>query len=77
MVGQNNRILLVFFFLLCFILIHARARTLKEESNIIANSTRDDNKETRVLKPKEDEDNEGEVLSMDYSPARRKTPIHN
>ncbi|KAK7358887.1 hypothetical protein VNO77_00827 [Canavalia gladiata] len=81
-VVQNKRILLVVFFLLCFISIQARARTLKEKSNIVA-STRDANtthhKQTHdhVFKPKEDDNNAGEVFSMDYTPARRKPPIHN
>ncbi|RDX79588.1 hypothetical protein CR513_39972, partial [Mucuna pruriens] len=82
MVVQNKRILLVLFFLLSFISIHARARTLKEKSNMVSArdaSTAHDQKETHdnVFKPKEGKDNASEVFSMDYSPARRKPPIHN
>jgi len=30
-----------------------------------------------VFKPREGKDNANKVFSMDYSPARRKPPIHN
>ncbi|TKY60380.1 hypothetical protein E2542_SST17478 [Spatholobus suberectus] len=81
MVGQNKRTLLVVFFILCFISIHARARTFKEKSNMV--STRDPStahhRETHdhVYKPKEGKDHASEVFSMDYTPVRRKPPIHN
>ncbi|OIW18187.1 hypothetical protein TanjilG_31307 [Lupinus angustifolius] len=76
---QYKRILLVFFFILCFISIQARARALKERSNV-GNSSNVHNKEEHDVKfkPKEDDEGKkGEVFSMDYTPARRKPPIHN
>ncbi|XP_020215609.1 uncharacterized protein LOC109799451 [Cajanus cajan] len=80
MVVQNKRILLVLFFLLCFISIHARARKLKEKSNTVSSgdsSTTHKETHDNVFKPKEGKDNGNEVFSMDYTPARRKPPIHN
>ncbi|XP_057421224.1 uncharacterized protein LOC130715171 [Lotus japonicus] len=81
-VAQNKRVLLVLFFLLCFISIQARARALKEKSNIA--SSKDDRtahhkeEQDHMFKPKKGEDNvDNEVFSMDYTPARRKPPIHN
>ncbi|XP_019463314.1 PREDICTED: uncharacterized protein LOC109362159 [Lupinus angustifolius] len=64
-----KRMLLVLVFIVCFISMQARARVLKEP-----------HKEgfDVKFKPKEDgEVNESEVFSMDYTPARRKPPIHN
>ncbi|KAK7247517.1 hypothetical protein RIF29_42400 [Crotalaria pallida] len=68
--------------------MQARARTLKERSNIPStrdahnNNDNNNNKEAHgdvKFKPKEDHDegNAGEMFSMDYTPARRKPPIHN
>ncbi|KAE9602800.1 hypothetical protein Lal_00049920 [Lupinus albus] len=74
-----NRILLVFFFILCFISLQAKARELKERSNI-GNTIDVNNKEEDEVKfkPKEDDEGKkGEVFSMDYTPATRKPPIHN
>ncbi|KAE9610256.1 hypothetical protein Lal_00006393 [Lupinus albus] len=63
-------ILHVLFFILCFISMQARARALKEAHNKKWFDVK--------FKPKEDgEANEGEVFSMDYTPPRRKPPIHN
>ncbi|XP_027367481.1 uncharacterized protein LOC113873525 [Abrus precatorius] len=82
-VVHNKRFILVVFILLCFISIQVRARTHREKSNI-ATSTKDassaNHKETvhdHVLFKPKDADNSGEVFSMDYTPARRKPPIHN
>ncbi|KHN34030.1 hypothetical protein glysoja_030484, partial [Glycine soja] len=83
MVVLNKRILLVAFFFLCFISIHARARVLKEKSNMVDSTSSDastaHHSETHdhVFKPKEGKYNANEVFSMDYTPARRKPPIHN
>ncbi|KAI4345148.1 hypothetical protein L6164_012302 [Bauhinia variegata] len=78
---SNKRLLLVCFFLLCFVSIHARARTLKESSNIAsgdANTAPHRESHDDTFKPKDNELNtDSEVFSMDYSPARRKPPIHN
>ncbi|KAL2342963.1 hypothetical protein Fmac_004248 [Flemingia macrophylla] len=84
MVVENKSILpVLFFLLLCFMSIHARviicaARTLKEKRYTGGSSTTH-YKETHdhVFKPKEDKGNANEVFSMDYTPARRKPPIHN
>ncbi|KHN29135.1 hypothetical protein glysoja_008470, partial [Glycine soja] len=74
--------LLVSFFLLCFISINARAQILKEKSNMDSTSDastyyQSETHDDHVFKPKEDKDNANEVFSMDYTPARRKPPIHN
>ncbi|XP_054804873.1 uncharacterized protein LOC129307946 [Prosopis cineraria] len=81
----NKRLLIVVFFILCFISLQARARSLKEKETI--NSTGHEQQEGHdhhqtVLKPKANNNNEannaeGEVFSMDYTPASRKPPIHN
>ncbi|XP_028765947.1 uncharacterized protein LOC114723877 [Neltuma alba] len=73
---QNKRLVIVALFLLCFISSQATARSLKERIN----GNIRDRKEAHdgVLKTKEDEGNaDCEVFSMDYTPARRKPPIHN
>ncbi|KAG5136642.1 hypothetical protein JHK82_021373 [Glycine max] len=44
-----------------------------DASTYYQSETHDDH----VFKPKEDKDNANEVFSMDYTPARRKPPIHN
>ncbi|CAL0306636.1 unnamed protein product [Lupinus luteus] len=78
-VVHYKRILLVLFLILCFISTQATARALKERSNI-GNSSNVHNKEEDDVKfkPKEDDEGKkGEVFSMDYTPARRKPPIHN
>ncbi|KAI4317167.1 hypothetical protein L6164_025062 [Bauhinia variegata] len=80
---QNKRLLLVCFFLFCLISIQARARTLKERSNVAngdANTAHTD-KEAHddTFKPKDTElvNTDGEEFSMDYTPASKKPPIHN
>ncbi|KAL1364780.1 hypothetical protein HN51_012933 [Arachis hypogaea] len=80
---QKNCTLIVVLILLCFITIQARARTLKERSNM-GGTTKDanidhDHHGDDKFKPKEDEGNgsSGEVFAMDYTPASRKPPIHN
>ncbi|KAF7834200.1 uncharacterized protein G2W53_009059 [Senna tora] len=57
--------------------INNEARTLKERNNL--NSRDEDHiHANNVFKPKHNEGNaEGEVFSMDYTPASRKPPIHN
>ncbi|CAL0325170.1 unnamed protein product [Lupinus luteus] len=73
MVGAHyKRMLLVLFFILCFFIsMQAKVRAPKETHN----------KEVFDVKFKPREDGEGndqgQVFSMDYTPARRKPPIHN
>ncbi|MED6205042.1 hypothetical protein PIB30_014265 [Stylosanthes scabra] len=81
---QNKRILLAVLVLLCFFSIHARARTLKETSNLTNRGDARNNKEAHDNKIKAEEhdhdevnDDGSEVFSMDYTPASRKPPIHN
>lgn len=50
------------------------ARTLKEKSNT-ANYYKE--AEDHMFKPREGDNGGDEVFSMDYTPARRKPPIHN
>ncbi|KAI5384296.1 uncharacterized protein LOC127105918 [Lathyrus oleraceus] len=77
-ITQNKRFLLVTIILLCFISIQARARILKEKSNDVESISHDKEAEDHVFKAKEeDHNNGGEVFAMDYTPARRKPPIHN
>ncbi|KAK4256753.1 hypothetical protein QN277_006438 [Acacia crassicarpa] len=77
-ITQNKRLVIVVFFLLCFISSQATARTLKERIN---GNSRVHKKEARdgIFKPKENDKGnaDGEVFSMDYTPARKKPPIHN
>ncbi|WJX47694.1 hypothetical protein P8452_34355 [Trifolium repens] len=74
----NKRFLLVVFILLCFISIQARARTLKEKSNDEMNTLHNKEAQDHMFKAKEEDHHVGdEVFSMDYTPARRKPPIHN
>ncbi|AET04626.1 uncharacterized protein [Medicago truncatula] len=75
-IAQNKRFLVVVLFLICFISIQARARTLKEKSNDVTSNTHN-NKEDHMFKAKEEHNVGDEVFSMDYTPARRKPPIHN
>ncbi|KAH7860215.1 hypothetical protein Vadar_010734 [Vaccinium darrowii] len=64
---SNKRLVLVAILLLCFLSIPAAARSLCRESS------KHDN-----LKPKEKRETNGEdLITMDYTPARKKTPIHN
>jgi len=58
------------------IYIYFAARTLKEKSNDVM-STPHHNKEDHMFKAKEEHNVGDEVFSMDYTPARRKPPIHN
>ncbi|KAL3004090.1 hypothetical protein AAZX31_08G142900 [Glycine max] len=58
------------------------AQILKEKSNMDSTSDartyyQSETHDDHVFKPKEDKDNANEVFSMDYTPARRKPPIHN
>lgn len=57
------------------------ARVLKERSNLNSeDANKAQHKEVHgdLFKPKEEDANvNGEVFSMDYSPASRKPPIHN
>ncbi|KAL1337479.1 hypothetical protein HN51_032166 [Arachis hypogaea] len=80
---ESKRVLLAVLVLLCFFSIQARARTLKEISNL-TNRGAHDNKEAHNSKFKAEEHNHhdevnggSEVFSMDYTPASRKPPIHN
>ncbi|CAK8578900.1 unnamed protein product [Lathyrus sativus] len=77
-ITQNKRFLLVILFLLCFISIQARARILKEKSNDVVSVSHDKEAQDHEFKAKEEDHNNGdEVFAMDYTPARRKPPIHN
>ncbi|KAL5175745.1 hypothetical protein HKD37_08G021871 [Glycine soja] len=58
------------------------SQILKEKSNMDSTSDastyyQSETHDDHVFKPKEDKDNANEVFSMDYTPARRKPPIHN
>lgn len=58
--------------------IYVAARILKEKSNDVVSISHDKEAEDHVFKAKEeDHNNGGEVFAMDYTPARRKPPIHN
>jgi hypothetical protein len=57
------------------IYIYGAARTLKEKSNDVMSNTH--NKVDHMFKAKEEHNVGDEVFSMDYTPARRKPPIHN
>ncbi|XAR73252.1 hypothetical protein NMG60_11007161 [Bertholletia excelsa] len=75
-VMSTKRLLLVTFFLFCFISGTARARNLRtlqaERSTNGAEKV-----QNPTLVPKQG-DHEGEnLLTMDYTPARKKPPIHN
>ncbi|KAI9108675.1 hypothetical protein K1719_020322 [Acacia pycnantha] len=80
----NKRLLIVVFFIVCFISFQATARTLKERSNITGMGDETINGgDHQTFKPKANNEAnnnnnaEGEVFSMDYTPASRKPPIHN
>ncbi|KAK9271775.1 hypothetical protein L1049_002138 [Liquidambar formosana] len=68
-----KRLVLVAFFLLCFISTTAKARNLRTGNNE-AERGHDD-----LLIPKEDGApvNVEELVTVDYTPARKKPPIHN
>ncbi|CAI0554958.1 unnamed protein product [Linum tenue] len=76
----TKHLLLVAFFLLCFISPCARGRRLKEvvseeKHEVVAVETKEHNlevpsKETHLPDP-------DELAGMDYTPARKKPPIHN
>nr|XP_004503987.1 uncharacterized protein LOC101506875 [Cicer arietinum] len=77
-ISQNKRFLLVVFFLLCFISFQARARTLKEKSKDTDTTNNKEVQDNMFKAKEEDHNNVGDdVFSMDYTPARRKPPIHN
>ncbi|XP_028755047.1 uncharacterized protein LOC114714473 [Neltuma alba] len=86
----NKRLLIVVFFILCFISFQARAaRTLKEgsneggmrdETNINGGHEEGHGDHHQTFKAKENNEAnnaEGEVFSMDYTPPSKKPPIHN
>ncbi|KAF7840053.1 putative transmembrane protein [Senna tora] len=62
--------------------LQGQGRTLKEKSkgksdNYVHKEGHDDDDHHQIFKPKANNNAEGEVFSMDYTPARRKPPIHN
>ncbi|OMO55899.1 hypothetical protein CCACVL1_26910 [Corchorus capsularis] len=74
----KHHLLLVAFFLFCFITTTARARNMpaapKETDQKLVHD------EQQVVKAKENgspDVNVDELVSMDYTPATRKPPIHN
>ncbi|PSS36737.1 Ankyrin repeat domain-containing protein [Actinidia chinensis var. chinensis] len=74
----SKRLLLVAFFLLCFVSITAKARSLPKESSSHGGEKGDQNDPLTVtqsinMQPHSHEDLE----TMDYTPARKKPPIHN
>ncbi|KAJ7945309.1 Root meristem growth factor 9 [Quillaja saponaria] len=73
---RHKHLLIVAFFLLCFISIEARAtRPLQERNNAKAH----EKGQEESFRPKENGVTflDGDDLAMDYTPARRKPPIHN
>lgn len=69
----NKRLVLVAILLLCFLSIPATARSLRREISKGAEEGKRDN-----FKPKEKRETNGEdLITMDYTPARKKTPVHN
>lgn len=64
-----------------YIFDHAARTLMKERTTNNVNSNRDHSKEghDEIFNPKENNKGnaDAEVFSMDYSPARRKPPIHN
>lgn len=62
------------FYSFVFSHMFSAARTLKEKSNT-ANYYKE--AEDHMFKPREGDNGGDEVFSMDYTPARRKPPIHN
>ncbi|KAF9678765.1 hypothetical protein SADUNF_Sadunf07G0069800 [Salix dunnii] len=72
---SRNHLVLVAFFLLCFVSTRARAaRTLRE-----ASSNHGAEKDQNDLFPSKENGLPGvdELIGMDYTPARKKPPIHN
>ncbi|KAG5241695.1 hypothetical protein OIU76_024857 [Salix suchowensis] len=71
---SRNHLVLVAFFLLCFVSTCARARTLREASSHVAVK-----KDQNDLFPSKENGLPGvdELIGMDYTPARKKPPIHN
>ncbi|KAH7520762.1 hypothetical protein FEM48_Zijuj08G0179800 [Ziziphus jujuba var. spinosa] len=74
-----KRLVLVAFILLCFFSNTARsARSLGVVSKGEDQKGYDDNSTTTNFRPKEDGVRESDAfLHMDYTPARKKPPIHN
>ncbi|KAJ7956940.1 Root meristem growth factor 9 [Quillaja saponaria] len=73
---QHKRIILIVaFFVLCLISIKSTARPLQERNNLKAQEKGQEEtfstKENGVPLP------DGDDLAMDYTPARKKPPIHN
>ncbi|KAI5582269.1 hypothetical protein POPTR_007G077300v4 [Populus trichocarpa] len=72
---SRNHLVLVAFFLLCFVSTCARAaRTLREASNHGA-----EKKDQNDMFPSKENGlpDVEELVGMDYTPARKKPPIHN
>lgn len=60
------------------IYMYGAARTLKEKNNDVMSTSNNKEAQDHMFKAKEEDHNVGdEVFSMDYTPARRKPPIHN
>ncbi|KAL3584016.1 hypothetical protein D5086_015077 [Populus alba] len=71
---SRNHLVLVAFFLVCFVSTCARARTLREASNQGA-----EKKSQNDMFPSKENGlpDAEELVGMDYTPARKKPPIHN
>ncbi|KAH6835191.1 hypothetical protein C2S53_014460 [Perilla frutescens var. hirtella] len=74
----TKHLLIVTIFLLCFISTSTQARKLSMKIPQSPNIASAKGKEKVARKEDQVQDNMSEELAMiDYSPARRKTPIHN
>ncbi|KAI5588086.1 hypothetical protein POPTR_005G087000v4 [Populus trichocarpa] len=71
---SRNHLVLVAFFLLCFVSTCARARTLREVNNHEV-----EKKDHNNLFPSKENGlhDVDELAGMDYTPASKKPPIHN
>ncbi|XP_059641691.1 uncharacterized protein LOC132283707 [Cornus florida] len=76
MVVASKRLLLVLFFLLCFIPFAARARSLRAYSNIGEEKGHDHDVKFMAKEDTSVPDSR-DLMMLDYTPARKKSPIHN
>ncbi|EXB64477.1 hypothetical protein L484_006714 [Morus notabilis] len=84
----SKRLVLVTFILICFFSATARGRSLKAVLNKEVNDKnqshdQDQQKVAKAVQDVHDQDQQevteiaNELLTMDYTPARKKPPIHN
>ncbi|CDP12858.1 unnamed protein product [Coffea canephora] len=70
-VAPKKHTLLMASFLLCFLLVTAQARSTPRESRGVEKA------DDKMLSTTKEVPTSEELEMMDYSPARKKTPIHN